>query len=225
MSNTRIFHVEDYKIMRDGVKLLLEQDSNLQVVGEAATGPDLLKALLTKQVDVLILDIYLDGMQDLSASNGFEICETVRRLYPDIFIIIHSAYDDADSIARVLRAGVNGFVSKKSGIIELIKAIKEVASGNRYICKESSERLKNLKEFLMGLENLKSKNEVFSQRERQVLGMLAEGKSSREIGETLCIGERTIESHRKNMIEKCNVKNTVELIAYASSLGLIKKIL
>lgn len=209
--------------MRDGVKLLLEQDPAIKVVGEAGTGPDLLHALLTTPVDVLILDIYLDRMQDLSASNGFEICGTVKKMYPGIFIIIHSAYDDADSIARVLKAGGNGFVSKKSGVEELVKAVKAVAAGQRYICKDSSMRLKNLNEFLMGMENLKATNEIFSVRERQVLLLLSEGKSSREIADLLFIGERTVESHRKNMVEKCNVKNTAELIAYGFSLGLIKK--
>ncbi len=223
MDKISVFHVEDYKIMRDGVKVLLEQDQAIKVVGEAGTGPELFHALLTTPVDVLILDIYLDRMQDLNASNGFEICETVKKMYPGMFIIIHSAYDDADSIARVLKAGGNGFVSKKSGIDELVKAVKAVVAGHRYICKDSSMRLKNLNEFLMGMENLKATNEIFSVRERQVLILIAEGKSSREIADLLFIGERTVESHRKNMVEKCNVKNTAELIAYAFSLGLIKK--
>jgi DNA-binding CsgD family transcriptional regulator len=97
-------------------------------------------------------------------------------------------------------------------------------TGHKYICTETAGKLKNLNKFLLGIEdNLRSKEEVFSQREREVLTHLSNGKSSKEIADSLFITERTVESHRKNMIEKGKVKNTVELIAYAASLGIIKK--
>ena len=181
-------------------------------------------AILQRNAPLSGMDIYLDGMEDLKTMNGFQICRHLVDSYPQIRILAHSVYDDADRVAGILKAGSWGFVSKKSGYEELISGIKTVYRGQKYICGETSRRLKNLNKFLLGIEdNLRSKDEVFSQREREVLELLSEGKSSREIAEQLFITERTVESHRKNMIEKGKVKNNVELIAYASSIGLIKK--
>jgi DNA-binding NarL/FixJ family response regulator len=220
----RVFHLEDYKIMRDGIRYLLSQDNEIEVVGEAKNGNELMQALKTTPIDVLILDIYLDGMEALKTMDGFQICHHLVDTYPHIKILAHSVYDDADRVAGILRAGSRGFVSKKAGFEELIAGIKTVYRGQKFICSETSRRLKNLNRFLLGIENnLRSKDEVFSQREREVLELLSEGKSSREIAEQLFITQRTVESHRKNMIGKVNVKNTVELIAFASSIGLIRK--
>jgi len=221
----KVFHVEDYKIMRDGIRYLLQQDRDIEVIGEAKNGNELMHALKTvKKIDVMILDIYLDGMEDLKTMNGFQICRYLNDSNPDIRILAHSVYDDADRVAGILKAGASGFVSKKSGYEELITGIKTVYRGQKFICSETSRRLKNLNRFLLGIENnLRSKDELFSQREREVLELLSEGKSSREIAASLFITERTVETHRKNMIVKGQVKNTVQLIAFASSIGLIKK--
>jgi DNA-binding NarL/FixJ family response regulator len=224
MGKTKVFHVEDYKIMRDGVKQLLSSDGKIEIVGEASSGEELLAKLKVQKVDVLILDIYLDAMQDLQQMNGFEICERIRVTYSDIKIVAHSVYDDADRVARIIKAGALGFVSKKSGYEELAEAIRVVARGDVYICSETSKRLKNLNNFLKGIENeLKPKGDLFSQREREILVFLAEGRSSREVAAALFITERTVDTHRKNMFEKGKVKNTAELIAFASALGMIKK--
>jgi DNA-binding NarL/FixJ family response regulator len=220
----RVFHVEDYKIMRDGVRHLLNLDEDIEIVGEAKNAEELFAQLNEANPDVLILDIFLDGMEDLNTMNGFQICTLLRERHKNIRIVAHSVYDDADRVAAILKAGAQGFVSKKSGFEELIQAVKQVHLGETYICVETTSKLKNLNEFLKGMEtNLKSKGEIFSQREREVLELLAKGKSSKEIADKLFITERTVESHRKNMIEKGRVKNTVELIAYASALGLVKK--
>ena len=220
----KVFHVEDYKIMRDGIKQLISLVDDIEIVGEAKNGEELLRALEKTLVDVLILDIYLDAMEDLKTLNGFQICRLLTEKYPHIKIIAHSVYDDADRVAGIIKAGAVGFVSKKAGFDELIQAIKAVYSGQKFICNETASRLKNINEFLLGLApSLRNKAEIFSQREREVLYLLSEGKSSREIADTLFITERTVESHRKNMLEKGDVKNTVELIAYAASIGLIKK--
>jgi DNA-binding NarL/FixJ family response regulator len=220
----RVFHVEDYQIMRDGIKHLLQLDEEIEIVGEAKNGEELIDALSTTAIDVLILDIYLDGMEDLKTLDGFEICKLIKENYPAIKILAHSVYDDADRVARILNAGALGFVSKKSGFEELARAIKILYSGQKYICTETSRRLKNLNKFLDGIEHtLRAKDEIFTQREREILELLAQGKSSRETGDMLFITERTVETHRKNMLEKSDAKNTVELIAYASALGLLRK--
>jgi DNA-binding NarL/FixJ family response regulator len=210
--------------MRDGIRQLLSQDNEIEIVGEARNADEMLKALPTTEVNVLILDIYLDAMEDLKTMNGFQICRHLVEHYPEIRIVAHSVYDDADTVAAIIKAGALGFVSKKAGFEELIKAIKVVNEGRKFICNETAGKLKNLNKFLLGIEdNLRNKEEVFSHREREVLELLSKGKSSKEIADLLFITERTVETHRKNMIEKGGVKNTVELIAYAASLGLIRK--
>jgi DNA-binding NarL/FixJ family response regulator len=220
----RVFHVEDYKIMRDGIKTMLVQDNEIDYVGEAKNGEELLALMPQTPIDVLIIDLFLDAMEGITTMNGFELCSLVRDRYPSVQIVAHSMYDDADRVAKVLKAGAVSFVSKKSGFDELIKAIKHAFNGKRYICTETSARLKNLNSFLSGLDpTLRAHGELFSLRERQVLELLSSGLSSKEIAENLFITERTVESHRKNMVEKANVRNTVELIAYAATLGLVKK--
>jgi DNA-binding NarL/FixJ family response regulator len=220
----KVFHLEDYKIIRDGIRFLLSQDEKINVVGEARQPDELFRTLEDREVDILLLDIYLDSMKEVRVIDGFEVCRIMRLKYPKAKIIAHSVYDDADRVARIMNAGAMGFVSKKAGYEELIDAIKTVYSGEKYICKETSKRLKNLNKFLSGIEDtLRDKQEFFSRREREVLELLAKGLPTREIAKKLFITEKTVESHRKHLVEKAEVRNTVELIAYASMRGLINK--
>jgi DNA-binding NarL/FixJ family response regulator len=219
----RVFHLEDYKIMRDGIGRLLSGDDEIEVVGEAKTGDELFDLLEKTEVDVLLMDLYLDGMNDIRTADGFEICNLLQKKYPQIKIVAHSIYDDADSVARIMRAGATAFMSKKAGYEELIIAIKSAYAGKRYICKETAGKLKNLTAFLEGIaDTLKSESGFLSAREKSVLYLLAKGFSSREIAKALFITEKTVETHRRNMARKAGVKNTVELVAYASAKGLLK---
>src|SRR5688500_4955138 len=111
----RVYHVEDYRIMRDGVRQLLSLDPEIEMVGEARNGGDHLLALDSTRVDVLILDLYLDAMEDLKTMNGFQICRYLKKAYPDIKVLALSVYDDADRVSEILKAGAFGFVSKKAG--------------------------------------------------------------------------------------------------------------
>ena len=220
----KVFHLEDYKIMRDGIRHLLSQDPGIEIVGQADQGDNLAEMLRDTAAEVLITDLYLDGMDDIKTQNAFDICKTVHKKFPDIKIVAHSIYDDADRVARIMQAGATGFVSKKAGYEELVNAVKSVYSGKKYICKETSKKLKNLTEFLEGIAGtLKSDADFFSGREKMVLQLLAKGNSSRQIAKELFITEKTVETHRRNMAKKAKVKNTVELVAYASAKGLLKR--
>ncbi|MET0638257.1 MAG: response regulator transcription factor [Chitinophagaceae bacterium] len=219
----RVFHLEDYKIMRDGIRFLLSQDNELEVVGDAMLGEDLLHQLPAVEIDVLLMDLHLDGMEDKRVMDGFAVCEFVRKTYPSIRIIAHSVYDDADRVARIMNSGAMGFVSKKAGYEELVLAIKTVYSGKKYICKETSKKLKNINEFLEGIvDTLRGGKDLFSKREKDVLDLLGRGFSTKNIAKELFITEKTVETHRKNMVDKASVKNTAELVAYASARGFLK---
>lgn len=220
----KVFHLEDYKIMRDGIRFMLSNNTEIKIVGEAQQGDQLMKVIGTTPIDILLLDIYLDSMEDLQAPDGFDICKKVQKVAPHVKVIAHSVYDDADRVARIMKSGAMGFVSKKAGYEELLDAIKMVHGGKKYICTETSKKLKNLNKFLAGIEDtLLSTEEFFSRREKEVLQLLASGHSTKSISEKLFITEKTVESHRKNLVQKAKVKNTVELIAYASLRGIIKK--
>jgi DNA-binding NarL/FixJ family response regulator len=219
----KVFHLEDYKIMRDGIKFLLSQDSSIQVVGEARKGEELIELLPHTEMDILLLDIYLDSMEDTHTMDGFRICEYMQQNYPGIKVVAHSVYDDADRVARIMNAGAKGFVSKKAGFEELLAAIKTVHAGKKFISKETSKKLKNLNEFLEGIvDTLRGEKNFFSQREKEVLELLAKGYSTKDMARHLFITEKTVETHRKNMAKKANAKNTAELVAFASARGFLK---
>lgn len=223
LKRIRVFHLEDYKIIRDGIKFLLTQDKEIEMTGEAKSGEELLQVLPHTDIDVLLLDIYLDGMEDMRSMDGFTICSHVREHYPGIKVVAHSVYDDADRVARIMNAGAMGFVSKKAGYEELLRAIKSVNGGKKYICAETSKKLKNINEFLAGIvDTLRGEKDFFSKREKKVLELLGQGYSTKEIAKELFITEKTVETHRKNMVEKASVKNTAELVAFASSRGFLK---
>lgn len=223
MERIKVFHLEDYKIMRDGIRFLLSQDEEISVIGEARKGEELIQLLPSTQIDVLLLDIYLDGLEDTRVMDGFTICDYIVKNYPSIKVVAHSVYDDADRVAKIMNAGAMGFVSKKAGYEELVLAIKTVFTGKKYICTETSKKLKNLNEFLEGIsDTLRGEKDLFSQREKEVLDLLGKGFSTKDISAKLFITEKTVETHRKNMAEKAKVKNTAELVAFASARGYIK---
>ncbi|MFT3750360.1 MAG: response regulator transcription factor [Agriterribacter sp.] len=223
MPDIKIFHLEDYKIMRDGIKFLLSQNPNMSVVGEARKGEELIPLLPHLEIDILLLDIYLDGMEDTRTMDGFTICHYIHENFPRIKIIAHSVYDDADRVARIMNAGAMGFVSKKAGYEELLEAIKSVHAGKKYICNETSKKLKNLNDFLEGMaDTLLGGKDFFSRREKKVLELLGRGYSTKDIARELFITEKTVETHRKNMVEKAGVKNTAELVAFAAARGFLK---
>lgn len=169
-SKINVFHLEDYKIIRDGIKFLISQDARINMVGAAQHGDQLFKTLGNTRIDVLLLDIYLDSMEHLETPDGFDICKKLQKAAPHIKVIAHSVYDDADRVAKIMKSGAEGFVSKKAGYEELIHAIKVVDSGRKYICSETSKKLKNLNKFLAGIEDtLQAVDEFFSKREKEVL--------------------------------------------------------
>ncbi len=113
LNRIKVFHLEDYKIMRDGIKFLLSQDRDIDVTGEAKNGEELIQMLPHTDIDVLLLDIYLDGMEDVRSMDGFTICSYVHEHFPEIKVVAHSVYDDADRVARIMNAGAMALYLKR----------------------------------------------------------------------------------------------------------------
>ncbi len=207
--------VDDHKIMRDGIKAILERDPEFRVVGEAESGADALQFVKLHHPELVLMDIGLPGL------NGVETTSEILRHHPDCKIVILSMYDDENSVVGAVRSGARGFILKKVSDSDLIEALRVVARGGAYLSPQVSDRLLNR----IQKGDLESKQpasviEGLSPREVQVLRMVAEGKTSKEIANLLDLREQTVRSYRKTMMKKLGINNVAGLTQLALSSGL-----
>ena len=209
--------VDDHKIIRDGIKSFLKGDE-IQIVGEASNGRELLEMLTETQPDVVLLDINMPEM------DGLEATKLIKAQYPEVKVLVLSMLDHEKYVQQVFDAGAMGYTLKNIGKDELIHAIRMVANGNRFIGTDVAFAFLNkLRNILPAPANqpYEKKPTDLSAREIEVLKLIAEGMTNAEIADKLFTSKRTIESHRQNIIEKTQVKNTAALIKYALNTGLI----
>lgn len=205
--------VEDHKLVSDGVKLILEDYSDITVVGVAPTANHALEFLSTNvKVDIVLSDYMLPGM------NGLELCKTIVRTYPNIKVIMLSMVDDDQAVVDAMAAGARGYVLKSSKPWELIYSIQHVYHGDPYLCSELS--MKYFHKLYSGVQD--SENVVnVSSRQSDILSLIAQGLTSTEISNRLFLSRRTIEGYRKELFDKTGAKNTAALIHYAVANKLI----
>ncbi|MBC5992255.1 response regulator transcription factor [Pontibacter cellulosilyticus] len=205
----RVIIAEDHIILRQGLRMLLEEDSEIEVVGEAGNGQELLDLLADNQVDVVLMDINMPVM------SGVEATEQVVKNYPETKVIALSMLNNLPYVQKMLQQGASGYLLKTTGKDELKSAIKLVAGGTNYICSELSMNILTDK-YMTGPAEGEAKNESgLSKREIEVLTLIAEGYTNAEIADKLFTSKRTIETHRQNILEKTGAKNTANLIKYA----------
>jgi two-component system response regulator NreC len=207
--------VDDHKIMRDGIKAILGRSDEFRVVGEAETGTDAVTLVKRSRPDLVLMDIGLPGL------NGVETTVEILRYHPACKIVILSMYDDENSVVSAIRSGARAFILKKASDNDLLEALRMVARGGAYLSPQVSDRL--LQRIQKG--DLESKPaptvlETLSPRELQVLRMVAEGKTSKEIAVMLDLREQTVRSYRKTMMKKLGVNNVAGLTQLALSTGL-----
>ena len=207
--------VDDHKIMRDGIKAILARAADFRVVGEAENGSDAVQFSKRLRPQMVVMDLGLPGL------NGVETTQEILRFHPDCKIVVLSMYDDENSVVGAIRAGARGFILKRASDMDLIEALRLVAGGGIYLSPQVSDRL------LMRIQkgDLEARQphaalESLSPRELQVLRMVAEGKTSKEIGNLLELSEQTIRSYRKTMMRKLGVNNVAGLTQLALSTGL-----
>ncbi|GGG49284.1 response regulator [Hymenobacter glacieicola] len=215
----RIFLVDDHAIVREGLRAALATEPTLNIVAEASNGQELLDRLPTTQVDVVMLDM------NMPILDGLATTQRLREEFPNTRILILSMLNHERNIGQVLDAGAHGYVLKNADKSEIVAALHAVAAGKSYLC--SKLGLFMLRKVLnqtgnFGDEHLKKPGDL-SNREREVLQLIAEGLTTNEIADKLFTSKRTIETHRQNIIEKTQVKNTASLIKYAMENGLIKE--
>lgn len=216
----RVFLVDDHAIVRSGLRLLLAAQPDLSIVGEAGNGLELLAQLPTTPTDVVLLDLNMPGM------DGPETARQLREHYPDVHVLALSMLDQDNYLFQMLDAGAKGYLLKSSPIEEVSAGIRTVAAGGQYLC--AAVGLTALYKLRPGqaspLPHLSAEAPVkreLSRREAEILQLISEGATTGEIAEKLFVSKRTVETHRQNLLEKTQTKNTAALIKLAMSEGLV----
>jgi len=216
----RVLIVEDHKIMRDGIRAILDRGGEFTVAGEAESGTEAIQLCTEIHPDVVLMDIGLPGL------NGVDATTELLRNCPYAKVIILSMYDDEESVVSSIRAGARGYVVKRASSGDLLEALRSVAKGSSYLSPNISERL--LSRIRRGEQTeTAGRHPLLAQltpREFQVLGMIVEGKASKEIAVLLSLGVETVRSYRKTMMKKLGVNNVAGLIRVALAAGLANKL-
>jgi two-component system, NarL family, nitrate/nitrite response regulator NarL len=208
----KVLVADDHPVVRKGLQTCLAKRANLKVVGEAADGDEALRKARELSPDVVLMDISMPGM------NGLAVTEVLRKEAPDMKVLVLSVHSNKDYIFRVIQAGAHGYVSKEAPPEELLRAIESVYSGEPHFSEDIARAALN--EFVSS----GGKKEPFAQltsREREVLVLIAEGQSNKEIADKLGIGVRTIETHRERIMRRLGIHSVAGLTKYAIANGLI----
>ncbi|NVO08802.1 MAG: response regulator transcription factor [Bacteroidales bacterium] len=202
---------DDHQIVLDGLKLLLEREKDICPVGEALNGVELLAQLEKKQVDVAVIDI------DMPRMNGIETTKEIRKRFPHIKVLILSMYNDNEYIKQLVEVGASGYILKNKGKEELVSAIRKIASGSEYL---GEDIIKTIMEEMKKPKKTLNENKIpLTKREIEVLKLIAQGCTTPQIADKLYIAPSTVETHRRNLIDKLGVANSKELIRYAIENG------
>ena len=199
---------EDHQMLIDGVKSFFEYDDDINIIGTVNNGEDLVKLVSLKQPKLVITDIRMPRM------DGIEATKLIKKQFPHIKVLALTMFDQPDAIKQMLDAGASGYLLKNSGIKMLSKAIVTVANGDTFF--DPNVAFNFMNDYIQ--ENVtigKSEKIILSNREKEILQLIANGKTSKEIAEELFIAKTTVDTHRKNMIRKLNLNGGNELIKYA----------
>jgi DNA-binding NarL/FixJ family response regulator len=200
-----ILMADDHAIVREGLKQILADESDMAVGGEAADGQEALRKARSKAWDVLVLDITMPGR------SGFDILQTLKQEHPDLPVLVLSMHAEEQFAIRALKAGAAGYLTKESAPDELVKAIRQVVAGRRYVSANLAELL------ALGLDTVTDQplHATLSDREFQVMRLLAAGKTATQAAEALALSVKTISTYRTRLLEKLGLKNTAQIIHYA----------
>ena len=205
----KILLVDDHKLLRDGLRNIIEQRSNMHIIGEASDGREAIKVASKLLPDVIVIDVAMPGM------NGIEAAQQIHKNHPNIKIIGLSMHSGKQFIQGMFKAGAYGYLLKDGDSDELITAITTVVQNKKYLSKDINQ------EFLSLLKKGKFLEKTYlSSREKEVLQLIAEGKSSKKIGEILFLSSKTIDVHRNNIMKKVDLFTIPELTKYAIQNGL-----
>jgi two-component system response regulator NreC len=211
----RILLADDHTIIRSGLKLLLEQQTDFKVIAEASDGREAVQLATAHRPNVAVLDI---GMPQL---NGIEATRQILAAAPETRVVILSMHSDEGYVLRALKAGARAYILKNSAELDLIRAIRIVNEGKSFFSPVISKML--LEDYVRQVQekSVEDSYDLLTTREREVLQLLAEGKSNKEVAAILSLSLHTVETHRSNILQKLNLHGTPELILYAVRKGII----
>jgi two-component system, NarL family, response regulator NreC len=215
MARLELVVADDHTLMRQGLCKILEEQPEWRVVAQATNGRDAVKLVMDLRPSVAILDI---GMPLL---NGIEATRQLRRRQPDLHVLILSMHAEEAYIMQALQAGAQGYLLKDSADVELIRAVESVSTGKSYFSPAVARVM--LDDYVRHLtqKGLVDRYDLLSEREREVLQLIAEGQSNKEVANTLAVSPATVETHRAHIFQKLDVHNTAEVVLYAVRRGLI----
>jgi two-component system invasion response regulator UvrY len=210
LSQIKILLVDDHAVVRMGFKMLIEAEADIKVVGEAESGEAAVKLFQELKPDIIVIDITMPGI------GGLEAIDRIMAKDKNTKILVLSAHEDSVHPKRVLNAGAMGYLTKRSAAEELIKAIKSIHQGKRYLEPSIAQQMA-----IMQLSGETNPAEILSDREFEVFMALAKGKSTNDIADTLCLSPRTVGTHLYNIKQKLNANNSAEIALIAIRCGLI----
>jgi two-component system, NarL family, response regulator NreC len=214
MPKTRLLLVDDHQVVRAGLRMLLEAEPDVEIVGEVGSGEEALQAVKTLQPDIVLMDVAMPGM------GGIDATRRIKEAHPNTAILALTMHEDEQYFFEMLNAGASGYVPKRAAPDDLVAAIRVISRGEMFLYPTLARVL--VREYLQraGGEQAETSHPL-TPREIEVLTYIAEGFTNREIAEALCISVKTVDRHRENILEKLNLHSRVELVKYAIEKGLI----
>jgi DNA-binding NarL/FixJ family response regulator len=200
---------DDHAILRGGLKEILASVDGFDLIGEASSGSELIEMLRQRRPDVVMTDMHMPGIC------GIDLITRIHSQYPALPILVLSMLDEPQIASRAIKAGARGYITKDREPKEMLAALRRVAGGGKYIESELAERM------LFDKDAVEAPHCALTDRERGVLDLLILGKDANEIADTLCISNKTVSTHKVNLLEKMKMKNTAELVKYAVQHGLM----
>jgi two-component system, NarL family, response regulator NreC len=211
---TQILLVDDHQVVREGLRAVLQAQADFRLIGESEDGSDAIRKVQQLRPDVLVLDLVLRGVQ------GLEVLRQVHKESPRTRVVVLSMHSDLAYVLEALHNGAAAYVLKSAPSSEVVQAIREAMAGNRYLAPPLSEEEVDAYERQLGGGKM-DLYETLTTREREVCQLAAQGFTNNEIADKLCIGRRTVETHRASMMHKLSLKNQAELVQFAMRRGLV----
>jgi DNA-binding NarL/FixJ family response regulator len=217
MKKIQILLVDDHNMVRQGLRVLLEAEQDIEIVGEAETGRQAVQMVKNLRPDVIVMDVAMPNL------NGLEATRQIMKEAPGSKVLVLSSYSDDEYVHQLTEAGASGYLLKQTASADLIKAVRETSKGNAFFSPAVSKRLLDrYRETFLNGAPIKKRTDLLTTREAEVLQLIAEGKPNKQIASDLCISIKTVEKHRQQVMNKLNIHDIAGLTRYAISKGVIE---
>lgn len=217
MKKIQILLVDDHNMVRQGLRVLLEAEQDIEIIGEAETGRQAVQMVKNLRPDVIVMDVAMPNL------NGLEATRQIMKEAPGSKVLVLSSYSDDEYVHQLTEAGASGYLLKQTASADLIKAVRETSKGNAFFSPAVSKRLLDrYRETFLNGAPIKKRTDLLTTREAEVLQLIAEGKPNKQIASDLCISIKTVEKHRQQVMNKLNIHDIAGLTRYAISKGVIE---